>query len=208
MKRTSTKRRAKSRRPFPVTRSSEAAMVTLGSAFDKALADMQPIIPLDPKYDIRLPEPQRVVVNTAYGGFGLSYEAVMLYARLAKVKLYGYTSRDPSGKLDLHRAYPVTPEQIKGLTGRMDRAMVHYSTKPIPKNGVIKEGTHFSPSDIKRDDVCLVEVVKQLGEAANGAFAKLAVVEVPSGVKWDVEEYDGREHIAEQHRCWYAEDQS
>lgn len=31
---------------------------------------------------------------------------------------------------------------------------------------------------------------------------KLAIVEIPDDVKWHVDEYDGNEHIAEDHRTW------
>jgi hypothetical protein len=41
-----------------------------------------------------------------------------------------------------------------------------------------------------------------LGDAANGACAELAVIEVPDGVEWAISEYDGNEHVAEVHRTW------
>jgi hypothetical protein len=56
--------------------------------------------------------------------------------------------------------------------------------------------------DIKRNDPILVEIVEQLGEAANGDFAELKVVEIPDDVQWQIQEYDGDEWIAEKHRTW------
>ena len=56
--------------------------------------------------------------------------------------------------------------------------------------------------DIKRNDPILVEVVEQLGEAANSRFAELKVLEIPDDVQWIVEEYDGAEWVAEKHRTW------
>ena len=56
--------------------------------------------------------------------------------------------------------------------------------------------------EIKRNDPILVEIVEQLGEAANGRFAELKVVEIPDDVVWGIEEYDGNEWIAEKHRTW------
>ena len=53
-----------------------------------------------------------------------------------------------------------------------------------------------------RSDVDLVAVVEELGQKANGKYAELAVIEIPDDVEWYVEEYDGREHIAERHRTW------
>jgi hypothetical protein len=56
--------------------------------------------------------------------------------------------------------------------------------------------------DITRNNPILVEIVEQLGEAADGGFAELKVVEIPDDVKWQIEEYDGNEWVAEKHRTW------
>ena len=56
--------------------------------------------------------------------------------------------------------------------------------------------------DIKRNNPILVEIVEQLGEAANGEFAELKVVKIPDDVQWQIQEYDGDEWIAEKHRTW------
>ena len=42
----------------------------------------------------------------------------------------------------------------------------------------------------------------ELGELANGPNAELKVVEIPDGIDWTIEEYDGVEWIAEVHRTW------
>lgn len=55
---------------------------------------------------------------------------------------------------------------------------------------------------IKRDDKFLVQVVEELGAEASGGFAELTIVEIPNNVKWHIEEYDGMEHVAEDHRTW------
>jgi len=56
--------------------------------------------------------------------------------------------------------------------------------------------------DIKRNDPILIEIVGQLGEAANGTFAELKVVEIPDDIQWQIAEYDGDEWVAEKHRTW------
>lgn len=60
----------------------------------------------------------------------------------------------------------------------------------------------FHDREIERYDPLLVEIVEQLGDKANGKCAELAIVEVPDGIKWLLEEYDGKEWIAEVHRTW------
>jgi len=41
-----------------------------------------------------------------------------------------------------------------------------------------------------------------MGDKAKGDHAELKVVEIPDDVNYIVEEYDGLEQIAEQHRTW------
>lgn len=58
-------------------------------------------------------------------------------------------------------------------------------------------------NEYKRNDPILIEAVEILGEATNGCCARLKIVEIPDDIEWEIEEYDGREHIAEKHRTWY-----
>lgn len=67
---------------------------------------------------------------------------------------------------------------------------------------ITAEGKPFFEYDIDRQDPNLIKVVEQLGERANGRFARLAVVEVPDDVDWKLTEYDGNEKIDEIHRSW------
>lgn len=60
----------------------------------------------------------------------------------------------------------------------------------------------FAHRDIPRDDPYLVQVVRELGEKANGSHAKLKIVEIPGDVSWHIAEYDGNEWVAEDHRTW------
>ncbi len=92
---------------------------------------------------------KKIVINSCYGGFGLSKLALEQYAQL--------TGIDPN---TLHA------------------------------------------DDIPRDDEHLVAIVEKLDIKANGTYAKLKVVPIPDNVQWQVEEYDGREWIAEVHRTW------
>lgn len=53
-----------------------------------------------------------------------------------------------------------------------------------------------------RNDPALVRVVEELKEFANDSHALLKIVDIPDDVAWQIEEYDGREWVAEQHRTW------
>ena len=56
--------------------------------------------------------------------------------------------------------------------------------------------------DIPRDDPALVQLVEENSELASGRCAELKVVEIPDGVNFQIEEYDGNEWVAEVHRTW------
>ena len=55
---------------------------------------------------------------------------------------------------------------------------------------------------IPRDDAHLISIVELMGSDADGEYAELKIVDVPDDVNWYVEEYDGREWVAERHRTW------
>jgi len=56
--------------------------------------------------------------------------------------------------------------------------------------------------DLPRDDPDLIATVEMMDEHSWGPYAELLIVEIPDDVEWTIEEYDGREWIAERHRCW------
>lgn len=112
----------------------------------------------------------KIVINSDYGGFGLSEDALREYGRRAELDL---VEEGP----DRH-----------GFT--------HFY------RGSISEGNYFSDRDILRDDPILVAVVEEMGEKSWSRYSNLKVVEIPDGVNWYIEEYDGREWVAERHRTW------
>lgn len=63
-------------------------------------------------------------------------------------------------------------------------------------------GLYEYDRDIPRDDQKLIQVVEELGELANSRFAELHIIEIPDDIRWSIEEYDGYEHIVEEHRTW------
>jgi hypothetical protein len=131
----------------------------------------------------------KVVINKCFGGFNLSYKAMMRYAELKGIKLYAF--KDVINGKDIRH---------EPWDGKEDALFCHYSTSPDP--GKIND-CYFSGHDIDRDDPLLVQVVEEMGDEASGRYAALEIVEVPDDIEWHVEEYHGNEHIAEDHRTWY-----
>ena len=132
---------------------------------------------------------QRIVINTIIGGFGLSYKAVMRYAELKGISLFAYFGLgDNLLKWDGCGANPL---------------VVHYST--IDHGDIVGDALYDSywvDDGIDRNDPALVQVIEELGDAADGPHAKLRVIYIPDVVKWEIAEYNGNERIAEKHRTW------
>jgi hypothetical protein len=60
----------------------------------------------------------------------------------------------------------------------------------------------FYAWDIPRDSPHLVAMFEEQGNAINGWAAELKVVDVPDDADWYIDEYDGKEWVAERHRTW------
>lgn len=73
-----------------------------------------------------------------------------------------------------------------------------------PNSDKVREASSLTSylSDIPRDDPLLLQVFEEMGQNAAGRFCHIAVVVVPDDVAWHIEEYDGNEHVAEDHRTW------
>jgi hypothetical protein len=54
-----------------------------------------------------------------------------------------------------------------------------------------------------RHDPLLIKAIETLGEEkASGDLGKVHIVEIPDGVQYEIDDYDGMETIHEQHRSW------
>jgi len=146
---------------------------------------------------------KRIVINSCYGGFGLSYEGVMYYAKLKGIKLYAYVEKW-TDNLYAHKPYNIYDETIIPFEKRKGKTppLIYYATKEGLKNRNELGKYLWNENDIKRDDPALVKTVEDLGERANGYAAELKVVEIPDDVDWEITEYDGLEQVEEKHRVW------
>jgi hypothetical protein len=116
-------------------------------------------------------ERMKIVINSDFGGFGLSDEAIREYGKRKGLNLI---------------------EEAPDRFG-----FVHFFI------GEKSDDTLLWDSDIDRDDPVLVEIVEALTpQKAGSRFACLKVIEIPDGVEWELNDYDGMEHIAEVHRTW------
>lgn len=131
---------------------------------------------------------KKIVINRCYGGYYLSHEAVMRYAELIGLKLY---HEESFGVGYMYYLVPVEEYRKK--------------EKEKIQNGDFGKNynLHFSPYSIPRDDERLIQVIEELKEKANAKYSDLKIVEIPDDVEWMIEEYDGKEWVAEKHRVWF-----
>ena len=122
----------------------------------------------------------KVVINRCHGGFGLSEKAytrlIELGMRVTQFDDEGHYKDGTAGIFEWTKPNDIGLMGRYGLTDRSD-----------PKI---------------RTDQRLITIVEELGGEADGRFADLKVVEIPDGIKWEIDEYDGIEHIDEVHRTW------
>jgi len=119
----------------------------------------------------------KVAINRCFGGFGISNAA---FEKLLERKGV---------------AYEKTPAKY----ALRDHEFDYYLAGQVGEDaGYLSEYDFYAD----RADPDLIAVLEELGEAAAGRFAEIAIVEVPDDAKWHIHEYDGLEHVAEDHRTW------
>lgn len=137
----------------------------------------------------------KIVINTCYGGFGLSKEAIFAYAARKGLTLY-----PEEGMFKLVTYWATPPESRPAI---LEKEFYYLSIEDRQAYNKAYSESRLYDSEIARDDADLVAVVEELGsKRASDKHAELKVVEIPDNVQWQIEEYDGLEHIAEVHRTW------
>lgn len=133
----------------------------------------------------------KIVINRSFGGFGLSFEAVLLYAKIKNIKLYPYKLCSGAMYKKVHRS--IENDCIWLLTDHGDI----YIDKDTDYNDI------FSPYCINRADMALVEAVHQLGERANGVYSKLKIIELPDNADYSIRHRCGMERIIHEGKSYW-----
>lgn len=98
-----------------------------------------------------------------------------------------------------------------GGFGLSELALVELAKlKGVDLTGMKFEYSHFSNEDYSqvfdcprdRTDADLVSVVDTLGERASSSLAKLCIAEIPDGVEYEIDDYDGFESVVPPRSSW------
>lgn len=127
---------------------------------------------------------QRVVYNNCFGGFGLREEVVEWVRENEDELLEQYDKSD------------VTELADSTLSGEM-----------FPDGSGPKKDYHKTVADfyISRDNELLADIVSveiRTVQKIGGQHSDLRVAEVPDGVNWTIDEYDGKERVEEVSRTF------
>ena len=138
----------------------------------------------------------KVILNKCFGGFHPSAEAYKLYAHKKGIELYPYET----GLQNYKRITWETAIKNGSL-------WVSYFTKDFGENPVISDAEYveydlYMRDNKWREDPILVEVVEELGKRASSPVSHLVVVEIPDGLDYVIDDYDGFETLHERVEEW------
>ena len=117
----------------------------------------------------------KVAINRCFGGFGISDEA---FEKLLERKSIAFD------KVKSESSFLGASYYEAGHSGNNDYYISEYDYCE------------------NRSDPDLIAVIEEMGSQANTKYSDIAIVEVPDDAKWHIHEYDGLEHVAEDHRTW------
>lgn len=137
----------------------------------------------------------KVILNKCFGGFHPSAEAYRLYAKKKGIKLFPYEvdATDKFQKVSWEKAI------------NSSSLWLFYFTKDFGSHGHIKHDDwkyDLYLRDESREDPILIEVVEELGKRASSSVSNLVVVEIPNGMDYVIDNYDGVETLHERVRVW------
>lgn len=136
----------------------------------------------------------KLVINRCYGGFSLSPEAAReVHKRGGDIRVHSLAQYFGTGA-SASRAAQTALADWRSYQAGGRPFTIHTFTED--ETGIIEQ----RPSN--RACPVLVAVVTEMGAKANGEHAKLHVVEIPDGIGWEIDEYDGMETVEEVHRSW------
>jgi hypothetical protein len=154
----------------------------------------------------------KIAINKCFGGFGLSPKAIKRIAELQGKECYFFKSKASSFR-----------DKIPATLEEAETAFIFYAfdTPTPPKENEAKAWMEMSSEERqqwnaeyqshclekfrdyeKRTDPFLIQAIEELGKEASGHCGKVEVIEIPDGIEYEIDDYDGIETVREAHRSW------
>lgn len=133
---------------------------------------------------------RKIVLNMCYGGFSVSPKAALWLYEKGMPKI--------STPVEDYFNKSSFENELRKWKNYLNNAESSFFIRVFSPDEKFVINVRPEP----RDHPLLVECVETFGKEANGEFAELRIVSIPSDVDWEIEEYDGREWISEKHRTW------
>lgn len=131
----------------------------------------------------------KIVINSCYGGFSLSPKGCRRYLELKGLESYFYKQtkyKFDCGEVELTRVDDI---------GDVPKFFFYCTTRDQGKTISDYPEDTFNSHSLKRSDPILVQVVEELGKEASGDCSYLVIVEIASGRRFRIREYDGYESV-------------
>ena len=136
----------------------------------------------------------KILLNKCFGGFHVSADAYKLYCEKKGIDCYFYNenSWNTLQRWTFEKAQkdPYCYCVSKDLGNCVD-----YNTL---SNYIIKSPRAYD----LRTDKTWIEVVEELGDKVNTWASDIRVIEIPDGIEYEIDDYDGIETVYEKRRCW------
>lgn len=139
----------------------------------------------------------KIVLNSCYGGFNLSYEAMALYLHAHNKEAFFYV--DISTYDDYTKVQKYQRMTLREIKESKTSRYIYCTTKDQGEYIFKFPEDVVNFRDIDRTDPILISVVETMGSAAaSGRFAELSITEIPDGTLYKIDYYDGMESIITQ----------
>lgn len=139
----------------------------------------------------------KIVLNGYYGGFGLSYEAMVLYWHAKNRDLYFYREISTyDGHSKVHKYERISLADLQNQTKFNRYTGYIYCTTEDQGELLDHFPEHIVGNNIDRTDPTLISVIETMGpKAASGPYAQLYIKEIPDGTQYRIDNDDGFEEL-------------
>jgi hypothetical protein len=118
----------------------------------------------------------KIAINRCFGGFNLSHRVFEELIKLG-VSHYKNYKEIPKNNKD-----PYIIDSDSTISGKYYSNLSDYENRTNP---------------------LLIQAIEKIGEEeSSGRFGEIKIIEIPDGINWEIEDYDGIETVNETHRSW------